>query len=126
MIAEAGLGAPKEALVPAPSHAQMESQIAKSAANLVLTIVNSRLGLLLIGPSGTDVYGYQSFLSSGPYVNRPPAEHQIVDPLADRFALVEAQQGSIDFGLLVVVLVVSAMLVSAIGSGVTLRRFLRV
>lgn len=50
----------------------------------------------------------------------------IVDPLSDRFALVEAQQGSIPFVLLVVVLVASAMLVSAVGSGATLRRFLRV
>ena len=50
----------------------------------------------------------------------------IVDPLADRFDLVAAQEGNVDFATLVLVLVVSAMLVSALGSGVTLRRFLRV
>ncbi len=50
----------------------------------------------------------------------------VVDPLADQFALVEAQQGDIAFVPLAVVLVVCAMAVSAIGSGITLRRFLRV
>jgi len=50
----------------------------------------------------------------------------IVDPLASEFALVEAQQGSVAFLPLVIVLVASAMAVSAIGSGITLRRFLRV
>ncbi len=49
----------------------------------------------------------------------------IVDPLADRFALVAAQN-TISFGLLVAVLFGSAVLVSALGSGITLRRFLKV
>ena len=49
----------------------------------------------------------------------------IVDPLSDRFALVAAQN-TIDFLPLVGVLIVSAMAVSALGSGLTLRRFLQV
>jgi cell division transport system permease protein len=49
----------------------------------------------------------------------------IVDPLSDRFALVAAQN-TIQFLPLVGVLLASAMLVSALGSGITLRRFLRV
>ncbi len=49
----------------------------------------------------------------------------IVDPLANDFELVKAQQ-TIDFLPLVVVLLAAAMAVSAIGSGLTLRRFLRV
>jgi cell division transport system permease protein len=49
----------------------------------------------------------------------------VVDPLSDRFALVAAQN-TIDFLPLVAVLLASAMAVSAMGSGVTLRRFLRV
>ena len=50
----------------------------------------------------------------------------IVDPLSDRFALVQAQEGAVPFLTLVIILVASAMLVSAVGSGVTLRRYLRV
>ena len=49
----------------------------------------------------------------------------IVDPLSNSFALVAAQN-TISFGLLTVILFSAAMLVSAVGSGVTLRRFLRV
>ena len=49
-----------------------------------------------------------------------------VDPLADQTALVRAQTGNVAFVPLVLVLVASAMAVSAIGSGITLRRFLRV
>jgi cell division transport system permease protein len=49
----------------------------------------------------------------------------IVDPLSNDFALVKAQQ-TINFLPLVLVLLASAMAVSAIGSGLTLRRFLRV
>ena len=49
----------------------------------------------------------------------------IVDPLAERFALVD-NLNTIDFVPLVGVLVACAMAVSALGSGVTLRRFLRV
>jgi cell division transport system permease protein len=49
----------------------------------------------------------------------------IVDPLSDRFALVAAQN-TISFLPLVGLLLLSAMAVSAIGSGVTLRRFLQV
>jgi cell division transport system permease protein len=48
-----------------------------------------------------------------------------VDPLADRFALLAAPD-TIDFPLLVVVLMFACVAVSAIGSGITLRRFLRV
>ena len=49
----------------------------------------------------------------------------IVDPLSDRFALVAAQH-TIDFLPLVGILIASAMAVSALGSGITLRRFLQV
>jgi cell division transport system permease protein len=49
----------------------------------------------------------------------------IVDPLSDRFALVAAQN-TIDFLPLVAALIACAMAVSALGSGITLRRFLRV
>jgi cell division transport system permease protein len=49
----------------------------------------------------------------------------IVDPLSDRFALVHAQQ-TIGFLPLVLVLLAAAMAVSAIGSGLTLRRFLQI
>src|SRR5688500_15518398 len=48
-----------------------------------------------------------------------------VDPLSDRFALIAAPD-TIDFPLLVVLLLVSCMAVSALGSGLTLRRFLRI
>jgi cell division transport system permease protein len=49
----------------------------------------------------------------------------IVDPLADDFALVD-NLSTTGFVPLIVMLVASAVLVSALGSGVTLRRFLRV
>ena len=49
----------------------------------------------------------------------------IVDPLSERFALVD-NLNTIDFLPLVGVLIACAMAVSALGSGVTLRRFLRV
>ncbi len=49
----------------------------------------------------------------------------IVDPLSDRFALVAAQN-TINFLPLVALLIACAMVVSAMGSGFTLRRFLRV
>ena len=49
----------------------------------------------------------------------------IVDPLSERFALVD-NLNTIDFAPLVIVLVACAMAVSALCSGVTLRRFLRV
>lgn len=49
----------------------------------------------------------------------------IVDPLSDKFALVE-NLNTIAFGPLVVLLVGSAIAVAALGSGVTLRRFLRI
>jgi cell division transport system permease protein len=48
-----------------------------------------------------------------------------VDPLAHRFALLAAPS-TISFTLLAVLLLVACVAVSAIGSGVTLRRFLRV
>jgi cell division transport system permease protein len=49
----------------------------------------------------------------------------IVDPLSDSFALVAAQD-SMSFTLLVAILFAAAIAVSAVGSGITLRRFLRV
>jgi cell division transport system permease protein len=51
----------------------------------------------------------------------------IVDPLSDSFAFVAAQdQTTLSFPLLVGILFSAAVLVSAIGSGITLRRFLKV
>jgi cell division transport system permease protein len=49
----------------------------------------------------------------------------IVDPLSDNFALVE-NLNTIAFGPLIATLVVGSMVVAALGSGVTLRRFLRI
>ena len=49
----------------------------------------------------------------------------IVDPLASDFALVD-NLSTMGFGPLVAMLVGAAVLVSALGSGITLRRFLRV
>jgi cell division transport system permease protein len=48
-----------------------------------------------------------------------------VDPLSKRFALLAAPS-TIDFGLLVAILLTACVVVSALGSGLTLRRFLRV
>ena len=53
------------------------------------------------------------------------AKETFVDPLSDRFALIAAPD-TIDFPLLIVLLLISCMAVSALGSGVTLRRFLRI
>jgi cell division transport system permease protein len=53
------------------------------------------------------------------------AKETFVDPLSDQFALIAAPD-TIDFPLLVIVLLLSCMTVSALGSGFTLRRFLRV
>jgi cell division transport system permease protein len=53
------------------------------------------------------------------------AKETFVDPLSDRFALIAAPD-TIDFPLLIVLLLLSCMAVSAVGSGVTLRRFLRI
>jgi cell division transport system permease protein len=51
----------------------------------------------------------------------------IVDPLSSTFSFLAAQNNSaLSFPLLVAILFASAVLVSAIGSGVTLRRFLKV
>jgi cell division transport system permease protein len=53
------------------------------------------------------------------------AKETFVDPLSDRFALIAAPD-TIDFPLLIVLLLLSCMTVSALGSGLTLRRFLRI
>ena len=53
------------------------------------------------------------------------AKETLVDPLSDRFALLAAPD-TIDFGLLVAVLLAACVVVSSLGSGITLRRFLRV
>jgi cell division transport system permease protein len=53
------------------------------------------------------------------------AKETFVDPLSDQFALIAAPD-TIDFPLLVVLLLLSCMAVSALGSGMTLRRFLRI
>lgn len=53
------------------------------------------------------------------------AKETFLDPLSDRFALIAAPQ-TIDFGLLALLLVLACVAVSALGSGLTLRRFLRI
>jgi cell division transport system permease protein len=51
----------------------------------------------------------------------------VVDPLSDSFSFLAAQNNStLSFPLLVGILFAAAVLVSTIGSGITLRRFLRV
>jgi cell division transport system permease protein len=52
-------------------------------------------------------------------------KNTFVDPLSDRFALLAAPS-TIDFKLLIVILLGACVTVSALGSGLTLRRFLRV
>jgi cell division transport system permease protein len=49
----------------------------------------------------------------------------LVDPLANTFKLI-SQPNMIDFKLLIIILMASAIGVSAAGSGLSLRRFLRV
>jgi cell division transport system permease protein len=53
------------------------------------------------------------------------AKETFIDPLSDRFALLAAPD-TIDFPLLAGLLMIACVAVSAIGSGITLRRFLRV
>jgi cell division transport system permease protein len=53
------------------------------------------------------------------------AKETFIDPLEERFALLAAPE-TIDFPLLIVVLMLSCIAVSAAGSALTLRRFLRV
>jgi cell division transport system permease protein len=53
------------------------------------------------------------------------AKTTVVDPLSDRFQLLAAPD-TISFPLLVVLLLFACVAVSSIGSGITLRRFLRV
>ena len=53
------------------------------------------------------------------------AKVTVVDPWSDRFALIAAPD-TIRFSILVIVLLGAATAVSALGSGITLRRFLRV
>jgi cell division transport system permease protein len=53
------------------------------------------------------------------------AKETFVDPLSDRFALLAAPD-TIDFPALIVLLLLSCIMVSALGSAVTLRRFLRI
>jgi cell division transport system permease protein len=53
------------------------------------------------------------------------AKETFIDPLEERFALLAAPE-TIDFPLLIVLLLVACVAVSALGSALTLRRFLRV
>ena len=53
------------------------------------------------------------------------AKETVVDPLSDDFALIAAPD-TIDFPLLIALLLLSCIAVSALGSGMTLRRFLRI
>ena len=51
----------------------------------------------------------------------------VVDPLSDSFDVLAAQNNStLEFPVLIAILFGAAILVSTIGSGVTLRRFLKV
>ena len=52
------------------------------------------------------------------------AKIALVDPLASDFALIAAPE-TLNFGILVAVLLASGVAVSAAGSGLSLRRFLR-
>lgn len=49
----------------------------------------------------------------------------VVDPLSETFKFLQTQD-NLDFGVLALVLFAAAVIVSALGSGVTLRRFLKV
>ena len=53
------------------------------------------------------------------------AKETFIDPLEERFALLAAPE-TIDFPLLIALLLIACVAVSAAGSGITLRRFLRV
>ena len=53
------------------------------------------------------------------------AKETFIDPLADRFALLAAPD-TIDFPLLIILLLAACVAVSAAGSAITLRRYLRV
>jgi cell division transport system permease protein len=53
------------------------------------------------------------------------AKIAVVDPLADQFALIAAPE-TMNFPLLIAVLLAASVGVSAVGSGISLRRFLRV
>jgi cell division transport system permease protein len=53
------------------------------------------------------------------------AKETFIDPLSERFELLAAPD-TIDFSLLVAVLMIACVAVSALGSGITLRRFLKV
>ena len=53
------------------------------------------------------------------------AKETFIDPLSERFALLAAPD-TIDFPLLAVLLMLACVAVSALGSGITLRRFLKV
>ena len=53
------------------------------------------------------------------------AKNTLIDPLSERFALLAAPE-TIDFPLLVAILLAACVGVSALGSGITLRRFLKI
>ncbi len=53
------------------------------------------------------------------------AKIALIDPVADNFALIAAPS-TINFGLLIAVLIAASVAISAMGSGISLRRFLRV
>jgi cell division transport system permease protein len=53
------------------------------------------------------------------------AKETFIDPLADRFELLAAPE-TIDFPLLIMLLLLACVAVSAAGSAITLRRYLRV
>jgi cell division transport system permease protein len=53
------------------------------------------------------------------------AKETLIDPLSEDFALLAAPD-TIDFRLLATLLMLACVVVSALGSGITLRRFLRV
>ena len=53
------------------------------------------------------------------------AKNTLIDPLSERFALLAAPE-TIDFPLLIAILLAACIGVSALGSGITLRRFLKI
>ena len=70
------------------------------------------------------------YVSGGRLFCRPPScrslgKVALVDPLVSDFALLQAPE-TMQFGVLALVLLGASVAVSAIGSGLSLRRFLKV
>src|ERR671930_181787 len=93
-----------------------------SATSLVKTLTASLAALLLFA----SIALIANTIRLSIFARRREVEVMtLVDPLSDRFALIAAPN-TIEFPALIAVLLASCVAVSAIGSGLTLRRFLRV